>query len=64
MSISCPIIFDAEKHSYTRISDGQLFKSVTTFIGEFKPKTDFEKIAERIALRRGVVKQEVLNEWE
>lgn len=64
MSISCPIIFDAEKHSYTRISDGQLFKSVTTFIGEFKPKTDFEKIAERIALRRGVAKQEVLNEWD
>lgn len=64
MSNSCPIIFDSEKHSYTRISDGQIFKSVTTFIGEFKPKTDFEKIAERIAGNRGVDKQDVLNEWE
>lgn len=64
MSISCPIIFDPLKHSYTRQSDGKIFTSVTTHISKFKPKSHFEKIAEKIALRRGTTKQTVLDEWD
>lgn len=59
-----PIIFDPASHTYTRIQDGVKFVSVTTHINKFKPKSDFEKIAEKIALRRGTAKQEVLKEWE
>lgn len=59
-----PILFDPEKHVYTRISDGVIFTSVTTHIGKFKPKSNFDVIAERIAVRRGTDKQTVLKEWE
>lgn len=61
---NCPIIFDPASHTYTRVQDGVKFVSVTTYINKFKPKSDFEKIAEKIALRRGTAKQEVLKEWE
>jgi len=64
MSISCPIIFDPELHSYTRRSDGKLFTSVTTYINKYKPKSPFETFAEKISIRRGITKQDVLNEWE
>lgn len=59
-----PIIFDSASHTYTRISDGQIFTSVTTFINSYKPKSNFDLIAEKIALRRGTDKQQVLKEWD
>ncbi|NBW16469.1 MAG: hypothetical protein EBR82_51660 [Caulobacteraceae bacterium] len=64
MSNDCPIIFDPIKHSYTRKSDGKIFTSVTTHISKYKPKNPFEKIAERIASKRGTTKDVVLNEWD
>jgi len=61
---TCPIIFDSKTHTYTRISDKKIFTSVTTFIGKYKPKTNFDQIAERIATKRGTDKQLILKEWD
>ena len=61
---TCPIIFDPDSHTYTRKSDGAKFVSVTTFIGKFKPKSNFDQIAERIAIKRGTDKKEILKEWD
>jgi len=61
---TCPIIFDPAKHIYTRVADNKIFTSVTTYIGKFKPKSNFDQIAEKIAQRRGTDKQQVLHEWE
>lgn len=64
MSTDCPIIFDKEKHAYTRKSDGAIFTSVTTHISKYKPKSPFDAIAEKIAKKRGVDQKEVLKEWD
>jgi len=60
------IIFEENSHSYY-IDDpnGRIkFTSVTTFIGNFFPKFEAEKIAPFVARKRGVTVQEILDEWE
>ena len=60
------IIFEEDSHSYY-IDDpnGRVkFTSVTTFIGNFFPKFDAEKIAPFTARKRGITVEEVLAEWE
>lgn len=60
------ITFEENSHSYY-IDDprGRIkFTSVTTFIGNFFPKFDAERIAPFVARKRGITTQEVLDEWE
>lgn len=44
--------------------DGIAQTSVTTFIGNFKPKFDSEKEAEKYAAKHGLIYEEVLESWE
>lgn len=44
--------------------DGVPQTSVTTFIGNFKPKFDSEKEAEKYAAKRGLIYEDVLESWE
>lgn len=56
------ITFDAAQHKYFN-ADGEEYESVSKTIGRYKPKFDAEKIAGFVAKKRGVSKQEVLDEW-
>lgn len=53
--------FDEPHHYYI---DGQLITSATTFIGKFKNKFDSDAQAERYANKHGLIKEEVLAEWD
>lgn len=60
------IVFEENTHKYY-IDDPNKridFTSVTTFIGNYFPKFDAEKIAPFTAKKRGISVQEVLDEWE
>lgn len=54
--------FDEETHTYT--VKGKKLESVTEFVSRFFPAFDKEKVSERVASKRGVTKEEVLEEWE
>ena len=57
------IRFDPESHTFEtdNVND---FVSVTTFISRFFEKFDKEAISKRVADRRGVPVQEILDDWE
>ena len=54
--------FDAQNHSYE--VRGKSLTSVSKTIHKYVEEVDFDKIAGFIAKKRGVTKQEVLDEWE
>ena len=61
--------FNEATHTYTYVDPQtekpvQIFKSVTGFISQFKEKFNSEIIAARVAKKKGVSKQSVLNEWK
>jgi hypothetical protein len=58
------IIFDATKHSYTNTFTSERYTSVTTVLGEFKPKFDADKFSRIVAEKQGVSQQIILDEWK
>jgi len=61
--------FNEESHTYTYVDPQtkrpvQIFKSVTGFISQFKEKFDSDGVAARVAKKRGVSKESILNEWK
>ena len=44
--------------------NGKELMSATRFIGKFKPKFDTDRIAEQYAKKRGLNKQDVIDEWD
>jgi len=61
--------FDEPTHTYTYIDSltqkpVQIFESVTGFISQFKEEFDSNLWAGRVAKKRGVTKQQILNEWQ
>lgn len=59
-----PIVFDPGPHTYTNTDTGELYTSVTTVLGKYKKPFDKLFHAERVARRKGVEVQVVLDEWE
>lgn len=57
------VCFDESTHTYTNTINGKTLTSVTTLISKFKNKFDAEYHAGVIALRTGVSKEDVLNQW-
>lgn len=53
--------YDEPHHYYI---DGKLMTSATTFIGTYKNKFDTQKEAEKYALKRGLIKEDVIKEWD
>ena len=51
-----------EPHKY--FADNREFTSATTFIGKFKNKFDTENMAQTYADKRGLVVEDVINEWD
>lgn len=61
--------FDELSHTYTYVNSitgepVQKFSSVTGFISTFKEKFESEKVAARVAKKRGVSTKSILNEWK
>ena len=54
--------FNEAAHSYT--SGKKKYTSATTFLGQFFPKFEADRIAYFVARKRGITKQAVLKEWE
>ena len=57
------VIFDPIEHKYTNDETNENYISATTILGEYKPKFDADGMAQRIAQRDGVTKEEVLENW-
>lgn len=61
--------FNEETHTYTYVDPltlkpVQIFKSVTGFISQFKEKFNSDLVAAKVAKKKGVSKQQILNEWK
>lgn len=59
--------FHSDSHSYVYYGDSgkpiQFFESVSGFISQFKVPFDADRISGYVAKKRGITKQEVLDEW-
>jgi hypothetical protein len=59
--------FYSDSHSYVYLGDSgkpiQIFESVSGFISQFKVPFDSDRISGFVAKKRGVSKQDILNEW-
>lgn len=58
------IVFDSSTHSYRVSSKPNNFISVTTLIGLYSQSFDSETVSERVSLKTGRDKKEILEEWE
>lgn len=58
------IAFDPDSHTYRNTETGEIYISVTTLIGKYKPKFDEHYHAERVAKREGCTKEEILQLWD
>lgn len=58
------ISFNEEKHTYTHVDTGEIYVSATQLLGKFKKPFDKDKHSQRVADKRGITQQEVLQEWE
>lgn len=56
------ITFEEEPHIYTD-DHGEFYKSFTTLIHDYFPQFDSEKVAARVAPKRGKTVPELLQEW-
>jgi len=56
------LVFDEKNHKYFVNNKG--LKSVSHFLESFYEKFDADKISEIVANKRGITKEEVLQEWE
>lgn len=61
---SSHIKFDEKTHIYTNINTGERYISGTQLLGKYKEKFDSDAIAERTAKKRGLTKEQILNEWK
>lgn len=57
------IFFDKDSHTYT-YKNGEKFKGVTGWIGEYKKPFDREKISKGVAYKTGRSQEDVLAEWD
>ncbi len=57
------VCFDHSNHTYT-LDGKKKLTSVTSLISKFKNKFDSDYHAERIALREGKTKEEILTQWK
>lgn len=55
------VVFDPKYHTYYK-GDSRLM-SVTSFIGQYKNKFDSDYHSKRVAIKRGIPQQQVLDEW-
>lgn len=55
------LVFNEEEHTY-HVGEQEL-TSVTKFVSWFFPEFDQETISRRVAQKRGVTQQEILDEW-
>lgn len=59
--------FYPDTHSYVYLGDNekpiQIFESVSSFIGQFKVPFDSDRISGFVAKKKGMTKQDVLDEW-
>lgn len=58
------VLFNPKYHSYHMKGTNQKLTGVTTFIKQFFPKFDTEKIAKDIGLKRGVSAESLKLEWK
>ena len=56
------LIFNEEEHTY-HVGEQEL-TSVTKFVSWFFPEFDKEEVSQRVADKRGVTQEEVLDEWD
>ena len=56
------LIFNEEKHTY-HVGEQELI-SVTKFVSWFFPEFDKEEVSQKVADRRGVTQEEILDEWD
>lgn len=57
------IFFEEESHSYTD-SKGTRYTSVTKFVHEFTEEPDWDRIAERYAIKHDMTKEAVRAQWD
>jgi hypothetical protein len=57
------VILDHDTHTYTNTETGEIYTSVTTFIGSYKKPFDKDKWSNIIAKREGVSQKEILDRW-
>jgi ATP-dependent exoDNAse (exonuclease V) beta subunit len=58
-----PVILDHDTHVYTNTENGEVYTSVTTFIGKYKKPFDKDKWSKYVAQRDGLSQEEVLDKW-
>lgn len=58
------IILEPETHTYTNTETGEVYESVTTFIGEYKKPFDKEFYSKLVAKVKGVSQEKILENWE
>jgi ATP-dependent exoDNAse (exonuclease V) beta subunit len=58
-----PVIIDHDTHVYTNTDNGDIYTSVTTFIGSYKKPFDKDKWSKVVAKREGKTQDEILNKW-
>jgi hypothetical protein len=56
------LVFNEAEHSYK--TKKKKYTSATQFLGQFFPKFEADRIAYFVARKRGITKEEVLQEWE
>jgi ATP-dependent exoDNAse (exonuclease V) beta subunit len=57
------VILNHDTHVYTNTETGEVYTSVTTFIGKYKKPFDKDKWSKYVAQRDGLSQEEVLDKW-
>jgi len=57
-------VFDKNLHSYVDVLDNFKYESVTQWVSRFKKPFDAQKMAKRVATRRNISVEQVLQEWD
>lgn len=57
------VILNHETHTYTNVETGEVYTSVTNFIGSYKKPFDKDKWSKYVANRDGITQKEVLDKW-
>jgi hypothetical protein len=58
-----PVVFNDKEHRYTNSRTGENYISVTTLLGQYKPKFDLDGQAANVARREGLLVEEVKAYW-
>lgn len=56
-------LFDEKLHRYIDPEDGFVYKNVTSWLENFKPHFDFDKISQAVANRDGVSVEQIREDW-